>query len=106
MFEVITTGENRWYGEEGEKRLICDNRVITALRSRWITEKIKYVGSGKTSNAKPIAIREELMPIKRIDAVRTLKAQEANLDKINGKIDSLVKVNKQLLKMMEVGKGG
>ena len=101
MFEVTTTGVNECYGKKGEKRLLCDNYLTSALRSGWITEKIKYVGSGKTSKAEPITVQEKLMPIKRIDAIRTLQAQKLNLDRIKDKIDSMIAVNERLMKMIK-----
>ncbi len=80
MFEVICTGENECYGKKGEKRLLNDNNTLTALKRGWITDKFKFVGSNKT--AQKVMYKEELMPIKRINAEKTLEASLNRLDRI------------------------
>ena len=80
MFEVICTGENECYGKKGEKRLLNDNNTLTALKRGWITDKFKFVGSNKTTQK--VIHQEQLMPIIRINAEKTLEASLNRLDRI------------------------
>jgi hypothetical protein len=101
MFEVTTTGKNKNYGLNGEKRLLCDNYLIPALKQGWITGKFEYAGSHKTKNIPQISVEEVLLPIKKINVEMTLERQNIALEKLSEKISALMEVNKKMIKMVE-----
>lgn len=99
MFEVVCTGVNPYYGKKGEKRLLSDAYVLNALRSGWITDKFKFVGHVKDSSEQRIKFKEELMPVKKIDLLRTLRQQNESLIKLTERINALIEVNNKLMRL-------
>ena len=47
MFEVITTGKNLNYGKSGEKKMLSDIYIISALKNGWVKPNVKYIGDGR-----------------------------------------------------------
>lgn len=102
MFEVITTGENLNYGKKGQKRNLTDSRVIVALRHGWVENKVKFVGNIRTNMKVHIPKQEEkLMPIKRINMLKTIETQTKALNRVNEKLQALYKVNSELKKLVK-----
>jgi len=99
IFEIICTGLNKNYGKKGEKRALNDNLVTIALKHGWIRDKVKYIGSIKTN--KIVGKKEDLIPYRKIDVLETLELQNGALNLIVDKIESLIEVNKELIKMVE-----
>jgi hypothetical protein len=101
MFEVVCTGENLNYGKDGEKRLLNDNLVLYAIKNNIVyPSKVRYVGSqGRypLSTGKP----ESLLPLKKVNLVRTLQMQNNKIDKLIKVMSNIKEVNVKYLKMFK-----
>lgn len=99
MFEVICTGQNLNYGKNGEKRLINDSLLNYAVKNNVVyPDKIKYIGSqGRhpLGTGKP----EALLPLKRVNLIRTIEMQNDKIDKLIKVFNNIVEVNKRYLEL-------
>lgn len=100
MFEVVTTGKNPNYGQKGQVRQLADNHLIVALKNGWIEKEFKYLGQILTKEEKKRRLNKIIRPLRVIDVVRTLEAQNKALGRQLQKTKDLIKVNKELIRLV------
>ena len=104
MFEAISSGKNKNYGVKGKHINLTDNRVLNAIKNGWInTKNLKYIGTTATyGHIKHTPVTpEELMPVRKINLLKTLEQQNKVIIEMNEKLEHFSQINNKLLRLIK-----